>query len=85
MSHIEGVNSAVKNASFIGLSRPPARRYVGSRYAVPGNHWTDGLVVGAGFGARFAKDLSFSFQFRDVVGLTQGGSQGFSGGVDFGF
>jgi outer membrane autotransporter protein len=58
----------------------------GGNFTVAGpNPWTDGLVVGAGLDARFAGTLSLSFQYQDRLGLGKGGSQSFSGGVNFGF
>jgi autotransporter-associated beta strand protein len=47
--------------------------------------WSDAVVVGPRLDVRCARDLDLSFQFLDLMALGNGGSQSFSGGMDFGF
>jgi outer membrane autotransporter protein len=47
--------------------------------------WTEALVVGAGLDVRLSQTLSLSFQYRDLVGIGNGGSEAFTGGMDLGF
>lgn len=47
--------------------------------------WTEAMVVGAGLDIQFSRSLSLSLQYQDLVAFGNGGSQGFSGGMGFGF
>lgn len=47
--------------------------------------WTDGISAGARLGVQVAQALDLSFQYQDLVAFGNGGSQAFSGGVNFGF
>ncbi|HVZ79204.1 MAG TPA: autotransporter domain-containing protein [bacterium] len=47
--------------------------------------WSDGLAAEAGLGVRVSRTFKVSMAFRDLVAFGNGGSQGFSGGLDMGF
>ena len=57
----------------------------GTAFTVAGPQaWTDGVLVSARLGVAVAQAINLSAQFTDLVAVGNGGSQGFSGGVDMG-